>query len=92
MSALLVWGVYSLFSIKDLASVKALVIGTTILGTGGGGEPEVGLRTLEDDLNNIVFDYAYNGRHKIGSEDSNLINLVPYLGEHVAPCLIVSQN
>jgi len=48
--------------------------------------------TLEDDLNNIVFDYAYNGRHKIGSEDSNLINLVPYLGEHVAPCLIVSQN
>lgn len=48
--------------------------------------------TLEDNLNNIVFDYAYNRRHKIGLEDSNSVNLMPYLGAHVAPGLIVSQN
>jgi hypothetical protein len=47
---------------------------------------------LEDDLNNIVFDYAYSRRHKIGAEDLNPIKPVPYLGEHVAPCFIASQN
>jgi len=47
---------------------------------------------LEDDLNNIVFDYAYNRSHKIGAEDSNPIKPMLYLVEHIAPCLIASQN
>ena len=40
-----------MYSVKDIDAVKALVIGTTIWGTGGGGDPEVGLKTLKDDLN-----------------------------------------
>jgi DUF917 family protein len=39
-----------LFSIDDMTTVETLVIGTTILGTGGGGGPDVGRKTLEDDL------------------------------------------
>lgn len=47
---------------------------------------------LEEDLNNIVFDRAYNRRDEIGAEDSNPIKPVPYLGEYVRPLLIASQN
>jgi hypothetical protein len=39
-----------LFSIEGKDGVDSLVIGTTILGTGGGGDPETGRKTLEDDL------------------------------------------
>jgi hypothetical protein len=55
---------------------------------------ELGLlaAALEDDLNNIAFDYAYNRRHKIGAEDSNPIKSELYSGEHVTSCLIASQN
>ena len=31
--------------------VNNLIIGATILGTGGGGDPKEGLRTLMDDIN-----------------------------------------
>ena len=47
---------------------------------------------LENDLNNIVFDCAYNTRHKIGAEDSKTIEHVPYVSEHLRQLMIVSQN
>jgi DUF917 family protein len=40
-----------LFSIEDKDAIDNLVVGTTILGTGGGGGPETGRKTLENDLN-----------------------------------------
>jgi hypothetical protein len=46
---------------------------------------------LENDLTNIVFDYAYNMRHKIGAEDLKTIEHIPYLSEH-AWRLTVPQN
>jgi hypothetical protein len=48
--------------------------------------------TLERNLNNIAFDYAYNRRQKIGAEDSNSIKLVTYLSDYVRSPLIASQN
>ena len=39
-----------MFSIDDKADVERLVVGTTILGTGGGGSPETGRASLESDL------------------------------------------
>jgi hypothetical protein len=39
-----------LFSIDDQETIDSLVVGTTILGTGGGGDPETGRETLEEDL------------------------------------------
>ena len=39
-----------MFSIDDKEAINNLVVGTTILGTGGGGDPETGRKTLEDDL------------------------------------------
>jgi len=44
---------------------------------------------LEHDLTNIVFDYAYNTRHKIGAEDLKTIGHIPYVSEHIwrlMPC------
>ena len=40
-----------MFSIDDKDAIDNLVVGTTILGTGGGGSPETGRKSLEDDLN-----------------------------------------
>ena len=39
-----------MLSIDDKETIDSLVVGTTILGTGGGGDPETGRKTLEDDL------------------------------------------
>jgi DUF917 family protein len=39
-----------LFSIESKDAVDDLVVGTTILGTGGGGSPETGRKTLRNDL------------------------------------------
>jgi len=39
-----------LFTIDDKQTVNDLVVGTTILGTGGGGDPDIGRKTLEEDL------------------------------------------
>jgi hypothetical protein len=47
---------------------------------------------LEDDMNNIVFDYAYNTRHKIGAEDSKTIESIQYVSEHMRQFMIVPQN
>jgi hypothetical protein len=47
---------------------------------------------LENNLDNIVFEHAYNERQKIGAEDSNPIKLVTYLNDYVRSSLIASQN
>ena len=47
---------------------------------------------LENDLTNIVFDYAYNTRHKIGAEDLKTIEHIPYVSEHVWRLMTVPQN
>ena len=47
---------------------------------------------LENDLNNIVFDYAYNMRHRIGAEDLETIEHIPYVSEHAWRLMTVSQN
>jgi hypothetical protein len=39
-----------LFLIENKDAIDNLVVGTTILGTGGGGNPEAGRKTLENDL------------------------------------------
>jgi hypothetical protein len=39
-----------LFSIENKDAIDNLVVGTTILGTGGGGSAETGRKTLENDL------------------------------------------
>ena len=36
-------------SVQD---VKDIIMGCTVLGTGGGGDPEIGLKLLEDDFKN----------------------------------------
>src|SRR5208337_5635742 len=47
---------------------------------------------LENDLTNIVFDYAYNTRHKIGAEDLKTIGHIPYVSEHIWRLMTVPQN
>jgi hypothetical protein len=47
---------------------------------------------LENDLTNIVFDYAYNTRHKIGAEDLKTIEHIPYISEHAWGLLTTPQN
>jgi hypothetical protein len=47
---------------------------------------------LENDLNNIVFDYVYNSRHKISSEDSSTIMCIPHISECIPQLVIASQN
>jgi hypothetical protein len=47
---------------------------------------------LEHDLTNIVFDYAYNTRHKIGAEDLKTIGHIRYLSEHIWRLMTVPQN
>jgi hypothetical protein len=47
---------------------------------------------LENDLTNIVFDYAYNRRHKIGAEDRKTIEFIPYLDECTWRLMMVPQN
>jgi DUF917 family protein len=39
-----------MFSIENKDDVERLIVGTTILGTGGGGSPETGRASLESDL------------------------------------------
>lgn len=39
-----------MFLIENKDAIDNLVVGTTILGTGGGGSPETGRKTLENDL------------------------------------------
>jgi DUF917 family protein len=39
-----------LFSIDNTNAIDNLIVGTTILGTGGGGSPKTGRKTLESDL------------------------------------------
>ena len=39
-----------MFSIENRDAIENLVVGTTILGTGGGGSPETGRKTLQNDL------------------------------------------
>jgi hypothetical protein len=47
---------------------------------------------LEYDLNNIVFEYAYNMRLAIGTEDSNVIECKPFVSEHMQEFITVAQN
>jgi len=47
---------------------------------------------LEDDLNNIVFDYAYNTRHKISAEDSITVRVIPHINECMPRLVTASQN
>jgi hypothetical protein len=47
---------------------------------------------LENDLTNIVFDYAYNTRHKIGAEDLKTVEHIPYISEHVWELMTAPQN
>jgi len=46
----------------------------------------------ENDLTNIVFDYAYNTRHKIGAEDLKTIEHIPYVSEHVWELMTAPQK
>jgi hypothetical protein len=47
---------------------------------------------LEDDLNNIIFNYAYNARHIIGAEDSIKALCIPHISECMSQLVITSQN
>jgi len=47
---------------------------------------------LEYDLTNIVFDFAYNTRHKIGAEDMKTIGHIPYVSEHIWQLMTVPEN
>jgi hypothetical protein len=47
---------------------------------------------LENELNNIVFEYAYNTRQRIGAEGSKTIEHIPHASEHVRRLMTVSQN
>jgi hypothetical protein len=47
---------------------------------------------LEKDLNNIVFNYAYNRRYKIGTEDSSIVRSIPRISEHMPQLVTASQN
>jgi hypothetical protein len=47
---------------------------------------------LEDDLNNIIFNYAYNTRYMIGAEDSMTVMSIPYISEYMSQLVITSQN
>ncbi|HYA33795.1 MAG TPA: hypothetical protein VEG65_07380 [Candidatus Bathyarchaeia archaeon] len=47
---------------------------------------------LENDLNNIVFEYAYNRRYNIGGEDRKTIERMPSLNEHVLQLMSIAQN
>jgi hypothetical protein len=47
---------------------------------------------LEDDLNNIVFDYAYNTRHKISAEDSITVWAILHISECMPQLVTASQN
>jgi formyltetrahydrofolate hydrolase len=47
---------------------------------------------LEDDLNNIVFDYVYNARHKISAEESRTVVSIPHISECISQLMIASQN
>jgi len=47
---------------------------------------------LEDDLNNIVFDYAYNTQHKISAEDSITVWAIPHINECMPQLVTASQN
>jgi hypothetical protein len=47
---------------------------------------------LENDLTNIVFDYAYNKRHKIGAEDRKAIESITYLDKRTWQLMKVPQN
>lgn len=46
---------------------------------------------LEDDLNNIVFDYAYNTQYKIYADDSRMISL-RHIRESLPQFVIAAQN
>jgi hypothetical protein len=47
---------------------------------------------LEDDLSNIVFDYAYNTQHKISAEDSITVWAIPHINECMPQLVTASQN
>jgi hypothetical protein len=47
---------------------------------------------LEDDLNNIIFDYAYNTRHKISAEDSITVLAIPHISECMSQLVTAAQN
>jgi hypothetical protein len=47
---------------------------------------------LEQDLNNIVFDYAYNARHKIRAEDSKTVRSIPHISKCMPQLVTASQN
>jgi hypothetical protein len=47
---------------------------------------------LEDDLNNIIFDYAYNTQHMIGAEDSITARSFPRISERMPLLVTASQN
>jgi len=56
--------------------------------------PQLGhlVAELENDLTNIVFDYAYNTRHKIGAEDLKTLEHIPYVSEHIRRLMTMPQN
>ena len=47
---------------------------------------------LETDINNIVFNYIYNSRHKISAEDSSTVLCIPHISECISQLVIASQN
>ena len=47
---------------------------------------------LENDLNNIVFSYAYNTRYGIGAEGPKTIDQIPHVSERVWRLMTASQN
>jgi formyltetrahydrofolate hydrolase len=47
---------------------------------------------LENDLNNIVFDYVYNSRNKISAEDSSTVMCISHISECISQLVLASQN
>ncbi len=70
-----------MFSLKDKRDLEYLVLGTTILGTGGGGDPKEGLKLLEEAL-------SIRGRIdvvQLKELDKDSIIVVPYFVGTIAP-------
>jgi len=47
---------------------------------------------IEDDLNNIVFAYAYNNQHRIRAEEPQTIERVTFVSQNVRQLMTAQQN
>jgi hypothetical protein len=47
---------------------------------------------IEDELNNIVFAYAYNNQHRIHAEEQQTIERVTFVSQNVRQLMTAQQN